>query len=339
MVYTWNADLWNILRTGWGTPTGALLLAGPEGVGKRAFARALAQGVLCADPRPGGEACGACMSCRLFASDSHPDFRLLEPAMDEARAEVPDGSTGVTPSPTREAGSILVGQVRALTDFLIVASQLAGAKVVLIQPADRLHPSAASALLKTLEEPPARTVFILVAHRPQRLTPTIRSRCFRLDFPVPPRETALNWLAAEGVEQPEIALAQAGFAPLTAVALERSDFPSRRRTLSELLASPDADPGKLATAVDPGELPLVCHLLQRWCYDLLSLRLANQVRYNPDYAEKLRLLADNADVHQLQSLIEELAAAARALEHPLNSRLVIEHLAIRYTRMISRQQP
>jgi DNA polymerase-3 subunit delta' len=275
----------------------------------------------------------------LFAADSHPDFRILEPAVDEGRTEVSEGSAGGTASPTREGGSILVGQVRALTDFLFIASQLAGAKVVLIQPADRLHPSAASALLKTLEEPPARTVFILVADHPQRLSPTIRSRCFRLDFPLPRREVALAWLAAEGIEQPEIALAQAGFAPLTAVGLARSGFPSRRRTLSDLLVSPDADFAKLAAAVDPGELPLVCQLLQRWCYDLLSLRLANQVRYNPDYAEKLRRLADKADVHQLQSLIKELATAARALEHPLNSRLVIEHLAIRYTRMISRQQP
>jgi DNA polymerase-3 subunit delta' len=236
----------------------------------------------------------------------------------------------------REGASILVGQVRALTDFLVIASQLAGRKVVLIQPADRLHPSAANALLKTLEEPLAGTVFILVADHPQRLVPTIRSRCFRVDFSLPPREVALKWLAEEGVEQPEVALAQAGFAPLKAVTLDRSGFPSRRRSLSEILVSAE-DPAQLAAAVDPGEVSLVCHLLQRWCYDLLSLRLADQVRYNPDYAAKLRGLADKVDVHQLRTLIKELDDAARALEHPLNPRLVIEHLAIRYTRMISRQ--
>jgi DNA polymerase-3 subunit delta' len=148
----------------------------------------------------------------------------------------------------------------------------------------------------------------------------------------------LEWLAAEGVEQPEIALAQAGFAPLTAVERSRNNFTSRRRAFSELLVSGDADPAKLADAVDSGELPLVCQVLQRWCYDLLSLRLAAGVRYNPDYAEKLRQLADNADVPQLLSLIRELTVAARALEHPLNPRLVVENLAIRYTRMISRQQ-
>ena len=336
MIHAWNKSLWTSLHSGSGTPTGSLLLAGPQGVGKRAFALALAQGLLCANLQTGGEPCGACMSCRLFAADSHPDFRRLEPALDEGRQTAEEGSTGSTAPPVREGASILVGQVRALTDFLVIASQLAGRKVVLIQPADRLHPSAANALLKTLEEPLAGTVFILVADHPQRLVPTIRSRCFRVDFSLPPREVALKWLAEEGVEQPEVALAQAGFAPLKAVTLDRSGFPSRRRSLSEILVSAE-DPAQLAGAVDPGEVSLVCHLLQRWCYDLLSLRLADQVRYNPDYAAKLRGLADKVDVHQLRTLIKELDDAARALEHPLNPRLVIEHLAIRYTRMISRQ--
>jgi DNA polymerase III subunit delta' len=336
MIHAWNRSLWTSLHSGSGTPIGSLLLAGPQGVGKRAFALALAQGLLCANPQTAGEPCGACMSCRLFAADSHPDFRRLEPALEEGRTQITEeGSTGGTAPPVREGASILVGQVRALADFLVIASQLAGRKVVLIQPADRLHPSAANALLKTLEEPLAGTVFILVADHPQRLVPTIRSRCFRVDFSLPSREAALKWLEEERVEQPEVALAQAGFAPLTAVTLDRSDFPSRRLSLSEILVSPD--PAQLVASVDPGEVSLVCQLLQRWCYDLLSLRLADQVRYNPDYAAKLRGLADKVDVHQLQTLIKELADAARALEHPLNPRLVIEHLAIRYTRMISRQ--
>src|SRR4030095_6930899 len=153
-MITWNKSLWSSLHSSPGMPTGCLLLAGPQGVGKRAFARALAQGLLCANPQTGAEPCEACMSCRLFAADAHPDFRRLEPAPDEGRPEIAEGGSAVsTAPPVREGASILVGQVRALADFLVIASQLAGRKVVLIQPADRLHPSAANALLKTLEEP------------------------------------------------------------------------------------------------------------------------------------------------------------------------------------------
>jgi DNA polymerase-3 subunit delta' len=232
----------------------------------------------------------------------------------------------------------VVGQIRGLGDFLAVTSHLAGAKVVVIQPADRLHPSAANALLKTLEEPRPGTVFILVADRPQRLPATVRSRCFRVDFLVPQLPDALRWLSAKGVQDPEVALAQAGFAPLAVEELEQTGFWSRRRALNDLFASRETGAGDLVTNVGAEELPLLCGLLYRWCYDLLSLRLAGRVRYNPDYAKTLRQLADNAEVFRLQELIKDLVAAARALEHPLNARLAIERLAIRYTRTIARQE-
>ena len=104
MIYPWNMDLWRTLHRHSATPASTLLLAGPQGVGKRAFARALAQALLCGNPEPGAASCGSCMSCRLFAADAHPDFRLLEPASDEGRADAAE---------VQEGGSIRVGQVRA----------------------------------------------------------------------------------------------------------------------------------------------------------------------------------------------------------------------------------
>jgi DNA polymerase-3 subunit delta' len=145
-------------------------------------------------------------------------------------------------------------------------------------------------------------------------------------------------LRAKGIRDPEIALAQAGFAPLAAGELEQSGFWGRRRALSELLASQETASGELAGSVATEELPLLCGLLYRWCYDLLSLRLGGRVRYNPDYVKSLRRLADNAQVLRVQQLLKDLVVALRALEHPLNARLVIERLAIQYTRTIARQE-
>ena len=141
------------------------------------------------------------------------------------RSETGAEGTGSAPSGQRASRTIVVAQVRELGDFLAVTSHLGGHKVVLIQPAERLHPSAANALLKTLEEPRARTVFMLVSDRPQQLLPTVRSRCFRIDFPVPERGEALDWLKANSVREPEIALAQAGFAPLAALELDQERVP------------------------------------------------------------------------------------------------------------------
>ncbi len=151
----------------------AWLLAGPRGVGKGSFARAAAKRVLAdaAGPPPGGAGLDVSpdhMVSHLIAAGSHPDYRLLE------RLENPK-----TGSLSR---NISVAQVRALGDLLSVTGSLSPWRVIVVDAADDLEREAANALLKMLEEPPAHTLFLLVAHAPGRLLPTIRSRCRRLDF-------------------------------------------------------------------------------------------------------------------------------------------------------------
>ena len=336
VINIWNQALWERLRA---IPLGAgaaVLLAGPRGVGKRSFARTLAKALLCPLARGGAEGCGDCTSCRLFEAASHPDCRLVEPAAEDAGTDVAPSTQTASPG-TRAARVITVGQVRELSQFLDLTPHFGGSKVVLVEPADRMHASAANALLKTLEEPPAGTLFLLVADQPNRLPVTVRSRCLRVDFRVPAHELALDWLAAKGIREPHVALAQAGFAPLAAEQMVQTGFWDRRRALTDALSSNDLDPQRLAAQVDALDLAQFWGLLSRWCYDLLSLRLGKQVRYNPDYAEKLSRLADNADVLELSNMVKELSAAGRALDHPLNPRLVVEQLAIRYTRAIAAQ--
>ena len=336
MLNSWNQPSWHRLRGAQLAAGGAVLLAGPRGLGKRSFARALARAVLCPRAGDGGEGCGDCASCRLFEAGSHPDFRLVEPVAEDPGSDA-SAATQTASAGARAARVITVAQVRELAEFLDLTSHFGGSKVVLIQPAERMHPSAANALLKTLEEPPPRTLFLLAADQPSRLPVTVRSRCLRIDFRVPARNLGVDWLAAKGVREPEIALAQAGFAPLAAEEMVQTGFWDRRRTLTDELSSTDLDSQRLAAQVDAAELRQFWDLLCRWCYDLMALRLANRVRYNPDYAEKLGRLADNADVLELGNMVKELTAAGRALDHPLNPRLVVEQLAIRYTRAIAAQ--
>jgi DNA polymerase-3 subunit delta' len=333
MLATWNRALWKLAWTGDRLPA-ALLLAGPAGVGKGDFAQALAQAALCMEPPPGHEACGHCQGCRLFLAGTHPDLRVLEAsAPEEAGADAGLASTGT--APTRV---ISVERVRELRDFIEMSSHLGGRKVVVINPADRLHPSAANALLKTLEEPPPETVFVLVSPRLQQLLPTLRSRCFRLDFRVPDATVALEWLRAEGVQDPETALAHGGGAPLAAAELARSTFWKRRQEIARLLSSPHATAGELARAVEPDELGSFCVLLYKWCADLLALRLGGRIRYNPDHAKSLSQLAVNFDVLRLQRFVKELTDVLRYLEHPLNQRLVCEKVALGYTRVLAAEE-
>ena len=148
------------------------LLAGPKGVGKASFARAAATRVLAeaAGPPvelPGLETPPDHPMARLLAAGSHPDFRWLE------RLERPTGGL---------ARNISVDQIRSLGDLLGVTPSMSPWRAIVIDAADDLEASAANALLKMLEEPPANTLFFLVSHAPGRLLPTIRSRCRRLDF-------------------------------------------------------------------------------------------------------------------------------------------------------------
>jgi DNA polymerase-3 subunit delta' len=138
----------------------SVIFAGPEGVGKRAAALALAQFINCPTPQ-GSDACGSCASCTRIARLVHADVLVVEP-----------GDTGV----------IKVDQVRDVIDRTGYRPFEGRRRVVIIDEADAMLSEAQNALLKTLEEPPASSMFVLVTSRPDELLPTVRSRCQRLRF-------------------------------------------------------------------------------------------------------------------------------------------------------------
>src|SRR3954471_11249416 len=203
----------------------ALLLHGPRGVGKLALAETMAQLLLCEHADLKARPCGKCDACRWYLAGNHPDFRRLEP---EAIAKLPpsmdeEEGTGKESEPPAKRTKqpslfITVDQIRELAGFLNLQSHRGGVRIALIHPAEDLYlPNAANALLKSLEEPPAGAIFILVSHRPARLLPTVRSRCVAIPVPIPSREAALSWLSSQSIQNAEKWLAFAGGAPLQAV--------------------------------------------------------------------------------------------------------------------------
>ena len=161
----------------------AQLLCGPERLGKRVVAEALAARLLCEAPVD-EPPCGRCRACALRIAGTHSDFRVL--------------TYEVNPNTDKLRTEIVVEQVRNAIDALQLTAMRGGAQVVLIDPADALNNNAANALLKTLEEPADNRFLLLVSASPERLPATIRSRCQRIEFGLPDREVALEWLAAQG---------------------------------------------------------------------------------------------------------------------------------------------
>src|ERR1051325_7007212 len=222
-MHPWNQPILDSLKGRLARLPHAILLHGPRGVGKLELAETMAQLLLCEHADLAKRPCGSCDGCRWYLGGNHPDFRRLEP---EAIAKTPAGGEGEEgggggPARRTKAPSlfITVEQVRALADFLNLRSHRGALRVALLHPAEDLYqPNAANALLKSLEEPPAGAIFILVSHRPARLLPTVRSRCVAVPVPIPPHEVALRWLAGQGMQNTERWLAFAGGAPLQALA-------------------------------------------------------------------------------------------------------------------------
>ncbi len=159
-----------------------LLICGPAGLGKRAVALKLAEHVL-----GRGDEAAARRSQQLIAAGTHPDLQLVSfipnKSGDKLRTE------------------IVIEQVREISQKLALTPQYGVAQVVVVDPADAINRSACNALLKTLEEPAPGRYLWLVSADPARLPQTIRSRCQRLEFRLPPREEALAWLQRRGHDE------------------------------------------------------------------------------------------------------------------------------------------
>lgn len=305
----------------------ALLLHGPRGVGKHALALNFAQALLCESPRTDVLACGTCAGCTLAVAGQHPDLMRIELLVinpEEDTIELVE--------------TIAIDRIRALTDFVQLTSHRQRAKVAVIAPAERMNPAAANALLKTLEEPPPSTYIILVSDEPGRISATLRSRCRKLATPLPARDEARAWLAAQGVEAPDVVLAQAAGAPLRALAIADPSVQSERRAWLAALGIPERlSVPRLAARIDAGgkderrgRLAHALEWLIAWTTDLARVAAGDTVRLNPDAAAPLERLATRVAPVALfryhRSLLQQRAMQA----HPLQPRLVAEAMLLDY---------
>ncbi len=312
----------------------ALLVYGRSGTGKVEFARALAQSLLCEAPDH-GLACGACPACGWFAAGNHPDFRALLPESMIEDAATDDAPTEADEKDKKKSNEIKIDQVRGIADFMALSTHRGGYRVLLIHPAEAMNAAAANALLKTLEEPASRTVILLVSERIGRLLATIRSRCQRVLVRLPAREVALAWLRAQGVAQPEDALATASGAPLDAIAYCEPDYQHARQAFVNALAEPNFDYALAAQQFEKSDLPSLLGWLQTWTNDLIVQRMAGRVAHHPSHATTLERIAKTIQLPRVFRFESELRQTRRLINHPLNARLLLEQLFIAYKQAIS----
>lgn len=289
----------------------AYAFVGPAGVGRRLTALAFAQACLC--PRQG---CGACSACRRVAAGHHPDCQV------------------VVPTPPRDnprgAPALRIEDVREIEHWAALAPLEGPWKVFVLDDADRMTLPAAQALLKTLEEPPPRTLLILVVANPRALPPTVLSRCQVVRFRPLPEAEASALLEARGADRETARLlarlcrGQVGLA----LGADLAGLRARREAALELLAVPrSALPARLDEAgADRAAVAACLETYWLWYRDALCVAAggAPGLLVNADRAADVAALGRQTPVAGLVAALRGIKDAWLALEGNVAPRLVLE---------------
>ena len=302
----------------------SLLLAGSRGIGKRRVAMALAETLNCR--QQGADACGECDACRRIGRNIHPDVLVIEPG---------------------DTGTIKIDQVRDAIDRSGYRPFEGRRRVVVIDDADAMVPAAQNALLKTLEEPPSASVFVMVSAIPDSLLPTVRSRCPKLRFsPLPPAEVAQVLMRDHGYTEADARAVAADAAGSVGRALEtesadvvaarefaqrvltdtaRLTDPVRRLEVAKALTS-----GKNTPAADRAQLAVCLHALASLLRDLGVLATKSDTRLlaNADLQDDLSRLTASWDERRSARAYSAVDQALAALERNASPKLVMDWLAL-----------
>jgi DNA polymerase-3 subunit delta' len=287
----------------------ALLIHEAPGAGGDWLALWTAQLVLCT--RKDQAPCGACGGCRRVLAGQHPDIitlRLLE-----------------------DSQQIRIEQVRELSEELALTSHQGGYKVGVLSPADALNRFAANALLKTLEEPPPRTLLILVATQPSRLPATILSRCQRMRVRAPTRSESLAWLqAARGPAPWDAVLDVLGEAPMSAAEADTQsviEIGSEMRQSLDEAAAGTGDPLATAERWARSDVRLRLRCFENWLTERIRERLPGDTLLTEVRAgAHLPPRGTDLNIRRLFAVLDGVRELRSSLDAPLNRGLALESL-------------
>lgn len=279
----------------------ALLIAGPADSGKSLFLDALAGRLLC---RKGTVACGECDQCHLLQAGTHPD--MLEVTLEDSK-------------------QIKIDQIRELTEWANQTAQQGGYKVCVIHPADKLNRQSANALLKSLEEPPARTLLCLSTDQPNQLLPTLRSRCQRIDLTLPSAGEAKQWLNGQVSDDADVdmLLLVAGGLPLRVLSTVDDDYLALRKNVSSGLVAVltgQASPLGLAASLAKSPPDRVLELMYLWLSDVIRMSLAGKTTVsNTDLLADFEACESKVSLEKRFELLARVNRARAAMSSTSNA--------------------
>jgi DNA polymerase III subunit delta' len=305
-------------------------------MGKWELALAIARARLCRSPLQNMQACGNCASCRALTlgtdsetSFSHPDFILLMPSALRTEKGIPLPLSAQKEDNKSASKEILVDDMRVATDALALSAHHAQGRVCVVYPAEAMNAITANTLLKTLEEPPGDTLFLLVTHQRNALLPTIRSRCLAVAAPAPDEAHALPWLAAQGLSagHAQLAWAMTGNRPLAALSLaHNAPLLDALQTVSQTGKWQALKQLDLKVTTMASLLPFI----QRWLCDVERVKCGSTAMSfkQPAAGIALHKAASTYSWFKLRELERSLSTVVRHARHPVNAALMLESILV-----------
>lgn len=280
-------------------------------------------------------ACGVCAACHLVRAGTHPDLMVLAPdaLVPELGLNAPEVAESAPSGDKRSLGKdIAIDAIRNLVAWAHGTSHRGGLKVAVVYPLDAMAPPAANALLKTLEEPPAKLYFLTGTHHLDRVLPTLRSRCRLKPMPRPEHEEALRMLREQGVANPHDAADWCRNAVYGTAPGEGLDW---ARKLLTALARPVRDHRQTGVGVTPPAMPVAIAALQKLNVDMLRTQFGMPPIYLPTEAPSLGALGAQAGVGRLQNFWLRLAEYSGTSSFPLHAGLTADALILEFNQLFT----
>jgi DNA polymerase-3 subunit delta' len=316
----------------------AYLFQGPAGVGKRQMAFSFARAANCQD----ATGCGRCSHCRKIARYVHPDVHVLFPVPSSMKSQplidlFEMGRECDFRFPAREKTSISIGAVRSITKKVLLEPYEARLKVGIVVDADMMTIEASNAFLKTLEEPPSHTVFILVTAKPHHLPPTILSRCQPIRFRDLSQEEIIIGLKARGVDPDQMLLtSRLSVGSLgRALLLSQPEYlETRKRLLDEFLTLRDSKQGGVVDfalwVVSECDRSVFAELFLSFYRDLLVLKEGEEnLVHNTDRLQELRTRAARCETKGILASMERIRELASEMDRSINLKTALPPLLSR----------